>query len=55
MTSILNLSDNEIIKNKKKYPSLKHGKEFKKYQNQIVNSLEKDSEGKTKGSSTQRA
>ena len=46
MTSILNLSDNEIIKNKKKYPSLKHGKEFKKYQNQIVNSLEKDSEGK---------
>jgi hypothetical protein len=46
MTSILNLSDNEIIKNKKNYPSLKHGKEFKKYQNQIVNSLEKDSEGK---------
>ena len=46
MTSILNLSDNEINKNKKNYPSLKHGKEFKKYQNQIVNSLEKDSEGK---------
>lgn len=43
MTSILNLSDNEIIK---KYPSLKHGKKFKKYQNQIVNSLETKSEGK---------
>lgn len=39
MRSILNLSDNEIIKN---YPSLKHGKKFKKYQNQILNSLEKE-------------
>jgi hypothetical protein len=41
MTSILNLSDNEIIK-----PSLKHGKKFKKYQKQLVNSLETKSEGK---------
>lgn len=48
MTSILNIfSDKEteeITENKKISPSLKQGKKFKKYQNKIENSLEKDAE-----------
>jgi hypothetical protein len=46
MTSILNIfSDKEtkeMSKNKKISPSLKQGKKFKKYQNKIENSLEKN-------------
>ena len=48
MTSILNIfsdkENNEIIKNKNVSSSLKQGKKFKKYQNKIKNSLEKNAE-----------
>ena len=48
MTIILNIfsniQDNEISKNEKISPSLKQGKKFKRYQNNIENSLEKNAE-----------
>jgi hypothetical protein len=49
MTSLLTIfSDKENIKSSKKqvssFPSLNQGKKFKKYQNKIENSLEKNAE-----------